>query len=207
MTIERFIGNLKSVADTDIIENQYRNPIPADNLFVYLNYMTEISPETLFVGEAPGYLGCALTGVPFTDEYRLTAKGNIGCLPLLRAGYSIAKQNQANPHKEMSATVMWSSFVSNSFFPMLWNIFPFHPHELNNRNSNRTPTQKEIQAYIYVLNDLLTLLPTVKRIYAVGRKAEDMMNRLHMTIDYIRHPARGGATECKEAISIIARSA
>ena len=215
MLIEEFIDNLKKVEDTEKIENPYRNSMQADNLLIYLRYMKNTSPDTLFVGEAPGYLGCALSGIPFTDEFRLTEQGRKGCLPLLEAGYKIAPKNHSKPHKETSARIMWSSFVCNDFFPMLWNIFPFHPHNENSKSSNRTPTQAEIKTHIQVFFDLLILLPSIKNIYAVGREAENMLNKLaednddirHLVTDnnYIRHPANGGAAECKKNISEIAR--
>jgi len=63
--IKKFINNLKDVENTYDMENPYQNQIQANNLFIYLHYMVEASPDTLFVGEAPGYKGCALMGVPF----------------------------------------------------------------------------------------------------------------------------------------------
>ena len=38
------------------------------NLSLYLRRMAERQPRLLLLGEAPGYRGCRVTGVPFTSE-------------------------------------------------------------------------------------------------------------------------------------------
>lgn len=208
MTIEQFIHNIISVESTDTFKNPYQSSVQSNNLFVYLAYMVEAKPEVLLVGEAPGYKGCALTGIPFTDEYRLTANGNVGCKPLLAPGYTIDPQNTESPHKEISAGVMWSAFIANSFFPMLWNIFPFHPHESGTPSSNRTPTQQEREKYAHIVSDLQTLLSSISRVYAVGKTAHHVLvsQGICGANDYIRHPANGGATMCREQVDVIANA-
>ncbi|MDR0456227.1 MAG: hypothetical protein LBH20_06050, partial [Treponema sp.] len=172
MKISQFIKNLSNVADNEELTNQYKNPVIANNLTVYLEYMVKNPPKYLFVGEAAGHLGCALTGIPFTDEYRLTPAGKNGCLPLLSTGYNIVSDE---PHIENSATLIWNVFSDLSFYPVLWNIVPFHPHNTNDKNSNRTPTPSEVRMYSRFVDDILTLFPTINRekgIFAIGRKSE-----------------------------------
>ena len=213
MTIDKFISRLTIFDDSDILTNQYKNPIKAKNLAVYLTYMKNNPPVYLFVGEAPGYGGCALTGIPFTDEFRLISSGKTECFPLLSSDYGIVSEV---PHKkEESATIIWDVFSRTSFFPLLWNIVPFHPHESNNSESNRTPEISEIEAHCWFVKDLLELFPSINQengIYAVGRKPQRGLEnmRLLKTNDdskYIRHPANGGEKKCREKIIEIAKSA
>lgn len=197
MTIEDFINKLASVPSSSKIYNPYTNNIKSSNLSIYLNYMAQNQPLHLLIGEAPGYLGCALSGIPFTDEYRLTNPDWKNCLPLQSSGYKVISQA---PHREASSTIIWSVLKERNFYPLLWNVFPFHPHKENNRQSNRKPTQKEIECYSYFVEDLLSLFPSIENIYALGRTAE---KALPNTI-YIRHPANGGATQCKNQLNDIA---
>ena len=200
MTVEQFIENLSSVPDTETLENPYKNPVKARNLSIYLRYMVQAKPRYMLVGEAPGYRGCALTGIPFTDEYRLSACGNTGCLPLLEPGYEIMTDP---PTEEDSSTIIWRALVEKSFFPLLWNIVPFHPHRANNLRTNRTPNAQELKAWSHFIRDLLELVPSIDpgAIFALGRKAEEMLLReLDIRAPYIRHPARGGASKCTSAI-------
>ena len=43
------------------------NAVRRRNLTRYLEQLSERRPATLLVGEAPGYRGMAITGVPFTN--------------------------------------------------------------------------------------------------------------------------------------------
>ncbi len=47
------------------------NEIRRRNLRLYLSEMAQYNPEVLLIGEAPGHLGCLLTGIPFTSEFLL----------------------------------------------------------------------------------------------------------------------------------------
>ena len=206
MTINQFIKNLSNIEDNEILTNQYKNPVIANNLAVYLSYMEKNPPEYLFVGEAAGHLGCALSGIPFTDEYRLTTTGKSGCLPLFSSDYTIISDES---HKENSASLIWSVFSELSFYPVLWNIVPFHPHKVNNRNSNRTPTPSEVSKYSCFVEDMLTLFPTIDRqngVFAIGRKSEARLLDMGKNASYIRHPSHGGYSKCREQITEIANS-
>ena len=207
ITVERFIKNLSNVADTESLKNPYKNPIKARNLFIYLSYMVQMKPEYMFVGEAPGHLGCALTGIPFTDEYRLSALGNAGCLPLQQPGYEIITDP---PTREDSARIIWRTLAEKKFYPLLWNIVPFHPHEPNSSHTNRRPTPQELLDYFRFTGDLLEVVPSIRRelVFALGRESEKMLLRgLGINAPYIRHPARGGGPKCTSAIYAIAELA
>ena len=69
MTVEEFVNNLASVGYSENVDNPYQNDLQRTNLVIYLNYYVENPPDCLFVGEAPGRRGCAITGIPFADEH------------------------------------------------------------------------------------------------------------------------------------------
>ena len=48
-----------------------RNQLRRHNLTRYLSAMEQSRPTLLLVGEAPGYRGCRLTGIPFTSSHTL----------------------------------------------------------------------------------------------------------------------------------------
>ena len=206
MTINQFINNLSSVEDNEVLTNQYKNSVIAKNLAVYLSYMEKNPPKHLFVGEAAGHLGCALSGIPFTDEYRLTSAEKNGCLPLLSSDYAIISDES---HRENSATLIWNVFSELSFYPFLWNIVPFHPHNANDQKSNRTPTQSEVRQYSCFIEDILNLFPTIDRengVFAIGRKSEARLLAMGKNVTYIRHQSRGGNSRCREQIIKIVNS-
>ena len=49
------------------VYNQYRDPEIVGNVRVYLEYLLDHRSSLLLVGEAPGYKGCRLSGIPFTS--------------------------------------------------------------------------------------------------------------------------------------------
>src|SRR5205823_6053994 len=71
---DNFIEKLARVPQSCSLTNQYAfsgeaNSIRRANLRLYLEQMASLRPVALLVGEAPGYRGCRLTGIPFTSEF------------------------------------------------------------------------------------------------------------------------------------------
>jgi len=64
--MDRFVAALQQYTESAMVENPYKNDILLGNLKIYLNGM---KPIAILVGEAPGYKGCAKTGIPFTSEF------------------------------------------------------------------------------------------------------------------------------------------
>ena len=58
------------------LSNPYRSDIAARNLEQYLQIDRTQAPAILFVGEAPGYRGAVLSGVPFASLSTLTTSWN-----------------------------------------------------------------------------------------------------------------------------------
>lgn len=70
-----FVDYISSIVPpTEHSSNMYAvNPHCRHNLSVYLEQMLEIKPSILLMGEAPGFHGCGITGIPFTDERTLSS--------------------------------------------------------------------------------------------------------------------------------------
>lgn len=208
MKIGKFIETLQKEPCSYTIHNPYKNDILANNLGIYLRRMSELKPSIMLVGEAPGHRGCALTGIPFTDEKHMMSNNANGILGE-QFGYRCIS-NTGSHMKENSATVIWdmlNKIESNDKIPILWNIFPFHPHENNDTSSNRAPTQDETDLGTGFLRALLDIFPSIQRIYAIGRIAEGKLLRCGFISErdrsYIRHPSHGGNAECRKRLNDI----
>lgn len=123
--------------------NQYaRSPRLCERLGSYLEARGKA--KVVLVGEAAGYRGARVSGIPFTSERQLTGSGPA----------------------EASATIVHRVLARLGVEDevMLWNVVPTHP---GSETSNRRPTRDEIDAARPFLDEL-----TRGRIaIAVGRLA------------------------------------
>ncbi|MEY4763276.1 MAG: hypothetical protein RLZZ200_3133 [Pseudomonadota bacterium] len=149
----------------------------------------ETDATVVLVGEAPGYQGCHVTGIPFTSE-RLVIAGSI---PRVTAD-SPRLSSRRLPWSEPSATTVWGILhqLGLAERTVLWNAFPWHPHKPGIPQSNRTPTPAEREAGVPVLKALLAAFPRA-RVFAVGRTAEASMRDAGQAAEALRHPSMGGA--------------
>jgi uracil-DNA glycosylase len=153
-------------------------------------------PRWLLLGEAAGYQGAHVSGIPFTSE-RLMLEGAIPRIDL--GGRRLS--TRARPWSEPSATTVWGTLhaLGRAGDTWLWNAFPWHPHRPGVLQSNRTPLPSERRAGLPVLEALLAALPGV-RCFAVGRNAAASLSDLGIAATPLRHPSMGGATEFREGL-------
>jgi len=158
------------------------------------------SPKLLCIGEAPGYQGARISGSAFTSE-ALLLEGAIPRVPTLQARLSARKL----PWREPSATIVWGSLYKAGLAEntILWNAFPWHPHQPGRPLSNRTPSRQEKDIGAPILHKLIAALPGVK-LLAVGQVAGETLRALGIEAETIRHPAMGGATAFREGLQRIA---
>jgi len=200
-TIEQFIKDLENenLDKLGFSENLYAGDnkesiIRKHNLLTYLENMKSLNPKFLLLGEAPGYKGCRLTGVPFTSEKILASHSFF-------ADFDFKFINE-NLESEQSATIVWNVLQDLKSKPLIWNIFPFHPYNGNDCQTNRTPNEKELELGKEYLIKLLKIFE-IDFIAAVGRKPESKLSGIETKYQYVRHPANGGKNKFVEGIKEI----
>ena len=191
--IDNFINGLQQEKNTSEYTNQYSNQTKnyesaANNLKLYLNNIYTRKPEHIFIGESPGYRGCRITGIPFTSEYILVNNKLFG----VNNGYKIVNEN--NLHKENTATIIWQYFEKSKLVPFFWNAFPFHPHKIENTESNRKPSRHELDIGKMCLKKLTTIF-NVRHFVSIGKIANKILNETNIDNICIRHPSNGGKND------------
>lgn len=200
-SLNKFVARLSKESPADNLENPYYGRSKAalmrkENLRLYLEQMEAQDPKVLLLGEAPGYNGCGRTGIPFTSELTVSEE------PFFQGrGYQIAPAND-RLQSEQSGGILWGALQNWEQKPLIWNIFPFHPHQAGKLRSNRTPNNDELKRGLEYLHDFLALY-SIERIGAVGRKAEVKLQETELEFRYIRHPAHGGKKDFLAGVEML----
>ncbi len=205
-----FIAELGEYPSDQQTTNQYSTKLPSgeicrENLLRYLTEVSERRPKMMLMGEAPGYRGCRLTGIPFTSE-RIMLDG-VPALEMLGShrGYRLV-DNRGPVHRESSATIVWDALDSYDCVPVLWAAFPFHPHHFGKPNSNRTPTAGEVASGSRFWLELLRIME-IDRVVAVGNVAHQALARAGIEATRIRHPSHGGKRAFTEGLASVCATA
>ncbi|VXC48588.1 uracil-DNA glycosylase [Arthrobacter sp. 8AJ] len=198
--IAAFVEQL-AVVDTGAAANNFfnhavpENALRRHNLQLYLQEMLERRPKVLLVGEAPGFRGMRITGVPFTNRVILGGAANSFGLFGPGKGYVLPPE-AAGVAAEPTATVLWQVLEEVGFLPLLWSAFPWHPHQPGNPLSNRTPRPSETKLGTPFWQELAELFG-ISTIVAVGNVAQHSLQRSGLDVPKIRHPAHGGRSGFK----------
>ena len=186
--IARLTTDLLAAPSSVSAANPYQSPGCVHNLAVYLEALISL-PYTghLLVGEALGYRGGALTGLPFTSP-RILRTHPHPFLENLRPAL-IVSGNTAEP----TATIVWSHLQTCTLVPACWNVFPFHPHIPETQASNRAPKSGELEAGRPFLDLVLEILAP-HTLIPVGKVAEKALQRWYPRARRlaVRHPSHGG---------------
>jgi len=176
--------------------NPYRRREAVHNLKLFLTIHDAEARALLLVGEAPGYRGAAVSGVPLTSVSILTDPWeNTWKAFGPTMGYVIPAWSRYR--WEATATMVWSA-LADLFgelpLPLTWNAVPFHPVDRLNR-SNSPLRQREVKFGVSALGQLLELFPNVVPV-AIGRRASEAL-KLAGRPDFweVRHPSRGGKAQ------------
>lgn len=143
---ELLVGEL-AAAEIGETFNQYREgpraAVLRERLVAYLEARS--NAPLLLVGEAAGYRGARVSGIPFTSERQLTGSG-----PSEATGTIV--------HRVLDELGLEDEVL-------LWNVVPTHP---GTEASNRTPTKTEVASGVRYVE----ALAAGRRVVAVGRVAE-----------------------------------
>jgi uracil-DNA glycosylase len=207
--MDRFINLIRSFSSPNVF-NPWSDTDPAFDLeeqgplqrIARLRSHLATDPVLILIAEAPGYQGCRRSGLALTSE-RLIVEGAIP--RVTTHGRRITSRRL--PFSEPSATIIWGALHQHGLAErtILWNAFAWHPHEPGDGLTNRKPTKKELDDGKDVLQELVSTFSGVP-IVAVGRTSEETLAGLGIPTDgQVRHPANGGATECRQGIAQWAR--
>lgn len=159
------------------------------NLRRYLDLVA--NADTALIGEAPGWRGATITGVPFVSMRELTMRPGLFTGDPEGDGFAVPVAPAAT--WEASSAVVTASLARwGRPLPVSWPIVPHHPFRAGTRASNRTPRPAEVRDGLPVTVALLEALG-IRRVVAVGRKAEGALATAGIAAIPVRHPAQGGA--------------
>lgn len=169
--------------------------------------------RVLFMAEACGYQGGRFSGIAMTCERMLlshhpsvTAEMILG-EPGARTSradspFSLKETQRRCGFNEPTDTVVWEAAAEAGLCPddfLLWNIFPFHPHQENAPLTNRTPTEPELSDGLSFAKALLAMTGSIQ-IFAIGKKSEETLMAAGFDVIGLRHPANGGARQFREGL-------
>jgi hypothetical protein len=163
------------------------------NLRGYLGAIEELGTDTIWMGRDLGYRGGRRTGLALTDEARLSMFTQFfpGCTP--------SKATKGPAVAERTAAEIWAVLSRLERPPLLWNVFPFHPHEPDDPMTNRRFAAREL-AEVNELNRTLIKWLAIKRIICIGQDATAYAATFGVEVDCVRHPSYGGVTDFRSGM-------
>jgi hypothetical protein len=206
MTPTSFVKALASLS-LDNVFNPYADTCPvydrADaamyrrtNLRTYLSASANMGVDTIWMGRDLGYRGGRRTGLALTDEFHLPEMARV------YPGCSSRQATKGPACAERTAAEIWGVLKVIDTPPLLWNVFPFHPHEAENPFTNRRFTAREL-ALVSELNNSLIKWLKVRRIIAIGQDAANYAAVFGVEVLTVRHPSYGGVRDFRDGMQRI----
>jgi uracil-DNA glycosylase len=199
------LDNLDRPADAEFLYDPLTEDgrIRRDNLKRYLTIVAAGPPPFMLLGEAPGYRGSTVTGVPLMSVREATARP--GLLTGNTAGDGFLVPRTSAPGWESTSGAVWRALAERQGpVPLMWSTYPHHPFLGDNPATNRRPRPDEIRAGIRIALQLADLTG-VDTFVAMGRVAERALADHNTTATAVRHPAQGGARIFAEQMRAILR--
>ncbi|WP_458779554.1 uracil-DNA glycosylase [Arthrobacter sp. D3-16] len=202
-TVSTFVERLSAVPSGPGLNNFLDHSEPANaqrrhNLELYLQEMLDRSPTVLLLGEAPGFRGMRITGVPFTNRTMFQGPANSFGLFGPGKGYVLPPE-AAGVAAEPTATVMWEVLAELDFLPLLWSACPWHTHVPGKPQSNRTPRTTEALLGASFWQSLVEVF-AIRTVVAVGNVAHRSLLASGMDVPKVRHPSHGGRSGFKKGL-------
>lgn len=199
------LDNLDRPADAEFLYDPLTEDgrIRRGNLQRYLSLIAAGPPPFMLLGEAPGYRGSTVTGVPLMSVREVAARP--GLLTGIAAGDGFLVPRTTRPGWESTSGAVWRALAERQGpVPLMWSTYPHHPFLGNDPATNRRPRPAEIRAGIRIAL-LLAELMGVDTFVAMGRVAERALADQNKTAIAVRHPAQGGARIFAEQMREILR--
>lgn len=206
MTPKSFVHSLASI-DLKNVFNPYADvcslhdlgdaaAIRRRNLRAYLASTVALGVDTIWMGRDLGYRGGRRTGLALTDEVHLSTMGK------RYPGHIYERSTRGLPLAERTAAEIWSILQSLEVPPLLWNVFPLHPHEPEIPFSNRRFSNKELRE-VEDLNATLISWLGIRHIVAIGQDAAHYASRFNARVTTVRHPSYGGVRDFRTGMQSI----
>jgi hypothetical protein len=206
MNVERFVRDLASVQLPNVF-NPYRDTcalhdqtkaaaLRRQNLALMLQSLLDLGSDTVWMGRDLGYRGGRRTGLALTDEAHLPWVARV------YPGASAVRATSGDAVAERTAAEIWGALPQLDVPPLLWNVFPFHPHQGGDGMSNRKFSISEL-AQAEEINAQLFRSLGIRRAISIGQDAASYAVRLGLKVSTVRHPSYGGTSDFRAGIAAI----
>lgn len=203
MNAKRFLAELSAIrlpnvfnpyADRcDKFDCQGAAQVRRSNLSTYLVAIENLEADTVWMGRDLGYRGGRRTGLALTDESHFPVMEE--CYP----GSKPARATIGPAVAERTATEIWTAIRQLSRPPLLWNVFPFHPHLAGDEMTNRRFTARELETVDTLNRELMRWLK-IRRIICIGQDAAKYAVTFGVPVECVRHPSYGGVRDFRAGI-------